>query len=56
MRAFLVDDEQHCLEELRWSSENPDIEIVLTETDPLAALEVPGEKTDAVFWTLTCLG
>ncbi len=51
MRVFLVDDELHCLEELRWQIRKyPDIEILRADTDPLAALGAAADaRPDAVF-------
>ena len=51
MRVFIVDDEQHCLDELTWRLRKyPDLEIAGAYTDPNAALAAAGESSpDAAF-------
>jgi two-component SAPR family response regulator len=51
MRAFLVDDEQPCLNELEWQLRKyPDIEVAGAFTDPFGVMAAVAEnRPDAVF-------
>lgn len=51
MRVFIVDDEQHCLDEFKWLLHKyPDIEVMGMSSDPNAALAAAAEGCpDAAF-------